>query len=113
MAAVAFTDFQRQTSRTLVLGTVENRSKAAREYTLDFELLGKDGAVLQKATATVPSVAAGATGNFMRGRSDRRRVRCAMMLRCRVEKEMRSQRLGVRSATSACRQPKRAHSSIG
>jgi tetratricopeptide (TPR) repeat protein len=61
---VAFTDFQRQTSRTLVLGTVENRSKAAREYTLDFELLGKDGAVLQKATATVPSVAPGATGNF-------------------------------------------------
>ena len=63
---VAFTDFQRQTSRTLVLGTVENRESKVRAWSIrsDFELLGKDGAVLQKATATVPSVAAGATGNF-------------------------------------------------
>jgi len=58
---VAYTDFQRQQSRTLLLGTVENRGKAAREFTIDFEFLGKDGAVLQKSTATVPSVAAGAT----------------------------------------------------
>ena len=61
---VAFTDFQRQQSRTLVLGTVENRGKTARDFTIDFEILGKDGAVLQKSTATVAGVAPGATGNF-------------------------------------------------
>jgi tetratricopeptide (TPR) repeat protein len=61
---VAFTDFQRQQNRTLLVGTVENRAKDARPFTIQFEFLGKDGAVIQKAEATVPSVAPGATGNF-------------------------------------------------
>ncbi len=61
---VAYTDLERQPQRTILQGTVENRAKAAREYTIEFEFVGKDGAVLQKATATVPSVAPNATGNF-------------------------------------------------
>lgn len=61
---VGFTDFQRQTNRTLLVGNVENRSKVARDYTIDFEFLGKDGAVLQKSTATVSAVPIGGTGNF-------------------------------------------------
>ena len=61
---VAYSDFERQANRTLLVGTVENRGKTAQAYTIEFEFVGKDGAVLQKATATVPSVAPGATGNF-------------------------------------------------
>ena len=38
--------------------------RTAQSYSIDFEFLGKDGAVLQKSTATVASVAPGATGNF-------------------------------------------------
>jgi hypothetical protein len=61
---VAFTDFERQANRTVLMGTVENRAKDAKSFSIDFEFLGKDGAVLQKSTATVASVAPGATGNF-------------------------------------------------
>ena len=61
---VSYTDFERQANRTLLVGTVENRAKDARSFSIDFEFLGKDGAVLQKSTATVASVAPGATGNF-------------------------------------------------
>jgi tetratricopeptide (TPR) repeat protein len=61
---LSYSDFQRQANRTLLVGQVENRSKVAKEFTIEFELLGKDGAVLQKATATVPSVAPGASGNW-------------------------------------------------
>ncbi len=61
---VTFSDFQRQQSRTILVGTVENRAKDARSFSIDFEFLGKDGAVLQKSTATVASVAPGATGAF-------------------------------------------------
>ena len=61
---VAYTDFERQANRTLLTGTVENRAKDAKSYSIDFEFLGKDGAVLQKSTATVANVAPGATGNF-------------------------------------------------
>jgi tetratricopeptide (TPR) repeat protein len=61
---VAYTDFERQSNRTLLMGTVENRAKDAKSYSIDFEFLGKDGSVLQKSTATVANVAPGATGNF-------------------------------------------------
>lgn len=61
---LSFSDFQRQPSRTVLVGQVENRSKTAKEFTIEFELLGKDGAVLQKATATVASVAPGASGTW-------------------------------------------------
>jgi tetratricopeptide (TPR) repeat protein len=63
-ARLSYVGFERQANRTILMGTVENRTKAARSYSIDFEFLGKDGAVLQKATATVASVAPGATGNF-------------------------------------------------
>ena len=63
-ARLSYSGFERQSSRTILTGTVENRSKAAQSYSIEFEFLGKDGAVLQKATATVASVAPGATGNF-------------------------------------------------
>ncbi len=61
---LAYTDFERQANRTLLLGTIENRSKAAKTYTVDFEFIGKDGAVVQKQQVTVANVAPGATGNF-------------------------------------------------
>ena len=61
---LSFTDFERQANRTLLFGTVENKAATARAFTIEFEFLGKDGVVLQKAEATVPSVAPGATGNF-------------------------------------------------
>lgn len=61
---LAYTDFERQANRTLLMGTVENRGKDAKSYSIDFEFLGKDGSVLQKSTATVATVAPGATGNF-------------------------------------------------
>ena len=61
---LSYTDFQRQSNRTLLMGTVENRSKDPKSYTIEFEFLGKDGAVLQKATATVATVAPGGTGTF-------------------------------------------------
>jgi tetratricopeptide (TPR) repeat protein len=63
-ARVAYSGFERQANRTVLVGTVENRTKEARVFTIEFEFLGKDGAVLQKSTATVASVAPGATGNF-------------------------------------------------
>ena len=49
---------------TLLVGSVENRAKDARAYSIDFEFIGKDGTVLQKATATVATVAPGGTGAF-------------------------------------------------
>ena len=61
---LSYSDFTRQSNRTILIGQVENRSKVAKEFTIEFELLGKDGAVIQKATATVPSVAPGATGSW-------------------------------------------------
>jgi tetratricopeptide (TPR) repeat protein len=61
---VAYSDFERQANRTLLMGTVENRAKDAKSFSIDFEFLGKDGAVLTKSTATVANVAPGATGNF-------------------------------------------------
>jgi tetratricopeptide (TPR) repeat protein len=61
---VTYTDFERQTNRTLLVGTVDNRGKVARDFTIDFEFLGKDGAVVQKQTVNVASVAPGASGSF-------------------------------------------------
>jgi tetratricopeptide (TPR) repeat protein len=61
---VAITDLERQPNRTLMSGTVENRAKDPRSFSIDFEFVGKDGSVLQKSTATVANVAPGATGNF-------------------------------------------------
>lgn len=61
---LAYTDFQRQSNRTMLMGTVENRSKEAKSYTIEFEFLGKDGSVVNKSTATVANVAPGASGSF-------------------------------------------------
>ena len=61
---LTYTGFERQLSRTVLTGTVENKTKVARTITIEFEFIGKDGAVLQKSTATVADVAAGATGTF-------------------------------------------------
>jgi tetratricopeptide (TPR) repeat protein len=63
-ARVSFSDFERQQNRTVLVGSVENRTKEAKSYSIDFEFIGKDGTVLQKSTATVASVAPGASGSF-------------------------------------------------
>ncbi|HEV8410029.1 MAG TPA: hypothetical protein VGQ30_05935 [Gemmatimonadaceae bacterium] len=61
---LSFTDFERQTNRTLLVGTVENRGKDAKAFTIDFEFIGKDGSVVQKQSVSVASVAPGASGAF-------------------------------------------------
>jgi tetratricopeptide (TPR) repeat protein len=61
---VAISAIERQAKRTLLMGTVENRTKVAASYSIKFDFLGKDGVVLQTETATVANVAPGATGNF-------------------------------------------------
>ena len=61
---VVYTEFDRLKDRTVLAGQVENKGKAARTFTIEFEFIGKDGAVLAKQTATVANVAAGGVGDF-------------------------------------------------
>jgi tetratricopeptide (TPR) repeat protein len=61
---VTYTGLDRLKDKTTVAGEIENRGKAARSFTVEFEFLGKDGAVVGKQTATVANVAPGASGKF-------------------------------------------------
>ena len=61
---VAYTEFERGKEKTVLKGNVENHGKAARTFTIEFEFLGKDGAVVGKKAAVVENVAAGGTGDF-------------------------------------------------
>jgi hypothetical protein len=57
--------FERRGERGAVLvGTIENRGKAAKSYTVKMEFLDMQGNVVETMTAEVASVAPGATGNF-------------------------------------------------
>jgi tetratricopeptide (TPR) repeat protein len=61
---VVYTEFDRTKDHTTLRGQVENHGKTAKTYKLDFEFVGKDGAVIDKKTVSVDNVAAGGTGDF-------------------------------------------------
>lgn len=62
---VVYTELDRGAEATTVRGQIENHGKAARSFTLEFELIGKDGAVIGKQSVPVASVAAGGVGDFV------------------------------------------------
>jgi tetratricopeptide (TPR) repeat protein len=62
---VLYTEFDRGKDHTTLRGQVENHGKAAKSYTLDFEFVGKDGAVLAKQSVSVANVPSGGAGDFV------------------------------------------------
>src|SRR5262249_39438567 len=61
---VTYTNFDRGAKTTQLQGEVENRDKAAKSYTIEFEFVDKTGATVEKKSVTVGPVAPNATGNF-------------------------------------------------
>jgi tetratricopeptide (TPR) repeat protein len=61
---VFVTEFSRNPDGTVVAGTIENRGTVAKSYTLEVELLGKGGTVLDTQTANVGPVAPKKTSQF-------------------------------------------------
>jgi hypothetical protein len=61
---LAVTEFTRRPAETSVGGTIENRGTTAKTYTLNIELLDKNGAVVDTQTATVGPVPPKSTRNF-------------------------------------------------
>jgi len=61
---VSYESFERGTSSTILSGRVENRTKAAKTFTLEFEFLDKTGAVIEKKSVTVGPVAPAGEGTF-------------------------------------------------
>lgn len=62
--AVTVTEFSRARTETRVSGTISNRSRAAKTYSLTVELLGKDGSVVGTQEVSIGPVAAGGRENF-------------------------------------------------
>jgi tetratricopeptide (TPR) repeat protein len=54
---LAVTEFTRRADQTMLGGTIENRGKAAKTYTVNVEFLDKSGTVVSTETATVGPVA--------------------------------------------------------
>lgn len=63
-AHVVFTEWTNAPERTSVAGTIENRTEAARTFTITFEFLDKAGNVVATETATTEAVAPKARGRF-------------------------------------------------
>jgi Tfp pilus assembly protein PilF len=61
---LAVTEFTRRPTETTVGGTIENRGTAAKTYTVNVELLDKNGTVVDTQTATVGPVSPKSTGKF-------------------------------------------------
>lgn len=61
---VQITRFERRATGAVWSGSVENRSNAAKTYTLDVSFLDAEGNVLETQSVTTPSAAAGATVTF-------------------------------------------------
>jgi tetratricopeptide (TPR) repeat protein len=61
---LAVSEFTRRAGETTVGGTIENRGTAAKSYTVNIELLDKNGAVVDTQTATVGPVSPKSTGKF-------------------------------------------------
>lgn len=58
------TQFERRQEGALLGGTIENKGKAAKSYSLTMEFLDTTGAVVESMTTSVENVAAGGTGTF-------------------------------------------------
>ena len=61
---VVVSEFSRRADGTVIAGTIENRSTAAKTYNLSIDLLDKNGAVISTETATVGPVAPKSSGTF-------------------------------------------------
>jgi tetratricopeptide (TPR) repeat protein len=61
---LAYTELDMGKEKASVKGTIENRAKTAKSFTVVFEFIGKDGSVVGKATSNVGPVAAGASAEF-------------------------------------------------
>ncbi len=61
---LAVNEFTRRADETLLGGTVENRDKASKTYTVSIEFLDKSGNVVATETATVGPVAPKSSGTF-------------------------------------------------
>jgi len=61
---LAVQEFTRRNDATTIVGTIENRSAAAKTYNLSIDLIDKSGAVIDTQTATVGPVAAKSKGVF-------------------------------------------------
>ncbi len=58
------TQFERRDEGAMLRGAVENRSKAAKGYSVTMDFLDATGAVVESVTTEVPSVEPGAMGEF-------------------------------------------------
>lgn len=56
--------FERRDDGAKLTGTIENRSQAAKTYTVEMSFLDASGAVVETVTTTTESIAAGAVGGF-------------------------------------------------
>jgi tetratricopeptide (TPR) repeat protein len=63
-AKLLVNEFTRRNNATLLAGTIENRSSAAKTYNLTVEFLDKSGNVVGTETTTVGPVAAKSVGTF-------------------------------------------------
>jgi tetratricopeptide (TPR) repeat protein len=61
---LAVTEFTRRANETTIAGTIENRGKAAKTYTVNVELLDKSGIVIDTQTTTVGPVSPKSTKTF-------------------------------------------------
>lgn len=61
---VTFTEFGNAPEKTTLSGTIENRTEAAKSYTMKIEFIDRDGAVVATRDVTVADVAPKATGRF-------------------------------------------------
>ena len=63
-AKIIYTSFDRGKETTQLQGEVENRDKAAKSFTIEFEFVDKTGAVVEKKSVTVGPVAPNASAVF-------------------------------------------------
>jgi hypothetical protein len=61
---VSFNEFSRNSDGTTLAGEIENRSTAAKTYTMSVDFLAPDGSVLFTETQTVGPVAPKGKGEF-------------------------------------------------
>jgi tetratricopeptide (TPR) repeat protein len=61
---LTYTQFDKYKDRTILKGQIQNKGKAARSFTVEFEFLGKDGSVVDKKSVTVADVKPDAAGAF-------------------------------------------------
>jgi tetratricopeptide (TPR) repeat protein len=63
-ANVVFTEWTNGDEKSTLAGTIQNRGKTAKSFTMNVDFLDKAGAVVTSRTVTVADVAPNATGSF-------------------------------------------------